>query len=120
MHKMIKSSGHSGRKTLKSRVIRFQGELPEPVFREIEALMYIANIRTKKEFLEWALALMKWVILAKSENEKIIIRSPNGSERELLLPFLFGPLEDMPLSLDALFKETKREANRENMITKDQ
>lgn len=68
---------------------RFQLEISEESLEEIEALVAKTGTSTKKEFINYAITLLKWAI-KQSESGNIIasINEKEGRYKELEMPIL--------------------------------
>jgi hypothetical protein len=68
---------------------RLQIDFDSRKMREIESLMERAGIATKKEFVNWALTLLKWAIKERSAGRIIAsVDERNDSYKELEMPIL--------------------------------
>lgn len=69
-------------------VTRLQFEIDEEWVRELEELMRLGGIRTKKELLNNALTLLRWAAKQKLNGRTLVSVGEDGSERELEIPYL--------------------------------
>jgi hypothetical protein len=68
---------------------RLQVDFDSDKMREIEALMEEAKVSTKKEFVNWALTLLKWAIKERRAGRTIAsMDEKHQSFKELELPVL--------------------------------
>jgi len=68
---------------------RITFELEAVRVEEIERLMQLTGVRTKKEYFNNALALLKWAIKERCEGRQIAsVDESNRSVRELRMPAL--------------------------------
>ena len=68
---------------------RLQIDFDSEKMREIEALMKEAKVSTKKEFVNWALTLLKWAIKERRAGRIIAsVDEAKDSYKELELPIL--------------------------------
>lgn len=76
-------------RTTAAKMVRLQVELSEPRVREIESLMEAVGARTKAEFLNIAVTLLRWAV--KERQAGRIIASVDEKSRyykELIMPGL--------------------------------
>lgn len=67
--------------------IRVQLELPEDKVREIDSLMADAGISTRKLYIEYALATLKWALTQSRENRSVVsLNESENSYKELAMP----------------------------------
>ena len=86
--------------------IRVQLELPEDKVREIDSLMADAGISTRKLYIEYALATLKWALNQSRENRAVVsLDETANSYKELAMP----PLDNIR-SRSKLASATQREA----------
>jgi len=79
--------GESGRK-------RIQFELDGERNEDLERLMREVGVRTKREFFNYALSLLKWAIEERRQGRRIAsIDSENGRIKELEMP-IFSAIEE--------------------------
>jgi hypothetical protein len=67
--------------------MRIQLDMPEEKVQEIERIMAESGVKTKKEFFNLAMSLLKWAIQEKKDGK--IIASVDEKEdkyKELMLP----------------------------------
>jgi hypothetical protein len=70
-------------------MVRIQFELPEDKAEELESLMELTSVATKKEFLNNALTLLEWAINERLKGRIIAsVDEQNEKYREVLLPIL--------------------------------
>jgi hypothetical protein len=71
------------------RLARFQFELPESKVSELERLMEVSGVTTKRELFNNALTLLEWAI-RESQKHRIIasLDEGEGTLRELQMPIL--------------------------------
>lgn len=71
------------------KVIRFQFEIDQEHMNELESLMKLGGLKTKKELLNNALTLLKWVVKQTGRGSTIAaIDERDGTYKELSMPFL--------------------------------
>ena len=72
-----------------SQLVRLQVEIDQAHMEEIEELLRLGGLKTKRELLNNALTLLKWAVREKAKGNSICSASPNGLiQKELELPFL--------------------------------
>ncbi len=70
-------------------MVRIQLELEPERVNEIEKLMQLTGLRTKKDYFNNALTLFKWAISERSQGRQIAsVDEANGKLRDLRLPAL--------------------------------
>jgi hypothetical protein len=71
------------------KVIRFQFEIDQDHMNELESLMKLGGLKTKKELLNNALTLLKWAVKQTGRGSTIAaIDERDGSYKELSMPLL--------------------------------
>lgn len=71
------------------KVIRFQFEIDQEHMNELESLMKLGGLKTKKELLNNALTLLKWAVKQTGRGSTIAaIDERDGTYKELSMPFL--------------------------------
>jgi len=71
------------------KVIRFQFEIDQEHMNELESLMKLGGLKTKKELLNNALTLLKWVVKQTGRGSTIAAMDErDGTYKELSMPFL--------------------------------
>jgi hypothetical protein len=70
-------------------VIRFQFEIDQEHMNELESLMKLGGLKTKKELLNNALTLLRWAVKQTGRGSTIAaIDERDGVYKELSMPFL--------------------------------
>ena len=103
------------------KMIRIQFELPENKVEELERLMRVAGISTKKDLLNNAVTLFQWAVTEKQNGNIVASISKNtGAIKELVMPALqFSELniEDKePYSKKVENSETEKKNNMATLI----
>ena len=68
--------------------VRLQFEIEEDALRDIELLQELGGLRTKKDLLNNALTLLQWAVRQRTSGRAILSVGPDGTERELEMPYL--------------------------------
>jgi hypothetical protein len=79
----------------KRDVVRFQVEMSRAQMDELEALMHVVEVTTKKDLLNNALTILKWAVREKANGSAIfsVNKRSDVPNRELLMPFLESVVE---------------------------
>jgi hypothetical protein len=95
---------------------RFNIEFSKDNEEEIEQLMALTGIRTKKELINYALTLLSWSVKQCAEGRQIASISENeGMYRELAMPILSNVVKNSEilkkLQAEQVQKDVKTQSN---------
>ena len=66
----------------------FQVEMDDAAVKELEEIMRVCGLRTKKELFNNAFTLWKWAVRKKKEGSEIVAVNKKGYYQELEMPAL--------------------------------
>ena len=93
-----------------SDLVRLQVEIDQEQMNELERLLQVGGLRTKKELLNNALTLLKWAVKEKGRGCAIVsVNEQEGTYKELEMPFLEHVAQHVAMKPQALHTDSKSE-----------
>jgi|SRR2546422_10792403 len=99
---------------------KFQADIPSRDEKVLNLLMEELDVRSNADFLAKAIALFRWAVEERKKGCKIFTMSPQGQQRELVMPELERIAPELNLPFRSVGWHVEELNNFAELATKDQ